>query len=116
MQCSQQKQWYLNVKGLHFDDEIMRTCHRRALNASAQIRKPKRKCDENMESAPTKRMDSGLSLQRMAAIEYLFSHTFGHAKPQFWKDLNVVPEIMRRLDIPRGSRECVVNILNRSRS
>lgn len=113
MQCSQAQQCYLRGKALYFDDETMKSNYRRSLNASKQARVLKRKSDEIVEVVKSKRIEPQLSLQRVSSIEYLFHHLFGHPKPEFWKDLNMVPEIMRRLDIPRGSRECVVNVLNR---
>ncbi len=66
--------------------------------------------DEVVEPVGNKRLESELSFQRMVSIEDLFGYTFKYAGTEYWKKLNLVPEIMR---IPRGSRECVVNVLNR---
>jgi hypothetical protein len=53
-----------------------------------------------------------MSEKRQKAIEYRFFHHYISPKLETWNDINnIVSNIMGRLGIPRGSSNCVKNVM-----
>jgi hypothetical protein len=60
---------------------------------------------ENRES------DKGLEKRRRAAIEYFFRDILGCPPEDSWKGNNIVPWVMNRVIVPRGSRASIIQQL-----
>ncbi len=50
---------------------------------------------------------------RQSAVRYFFTGIFGSTERNKWKELNVIGHIMNYLCIPRGSRQLIVDVLDR---
>ena len=50
--------------------------------------------------------------KRRISIKVVFTNCYGRVEPDLWEQFDVVPGIMARLGIPRGSRASVVKTLN----
>ncbi len=72
MEVSQTKQYYLKGRALSYDEETTKNLHHRAIEGNAASRKLKRKCENNLEKVPKRKLDHAMSTQRMAAIEYIY--------------------------------------------
>jgi hypothetical protein len=71
--------------------------------------------EESAEKLRTRFQKSwkGNAARYKSAIRYLFTGIYGSPEPSQWSNLNVIPQIMTHLGIPRGSRPLIVDVMNR---
>ena len=70
--------------------------------------------DSNVISdiTPLKKLKTGQSGERKAAIKYIFEHVLESPEKNEWKNKEVVSKIMRALEMPVGSRSAVIKVLD----
>ena len=110
---SQHQNYYLDQRARSYDEDTIKNNFHRARDASFKSRLFRTQHFENTTFVGDKDLEHGMSQKRQASIEYLYLHVYNSPKPDRWKDLNMVADIMHRLAIPRGSRNSVINVLDR---